>query len=67
MPSHARLVGRTMSNLPKGTKLPWHRVVNSQLKISNPNNPELQARRLRKEGVEFVGARIARGCRWDTD
>ena len=22
-PSHARFVGRTLSNLPKGTKLPW--------------------------------------------
>ena len=67
MPSHARLVGRTLSNLPKGSKLPWHRVVNAQLQISNPYNRELQIRRLRKEGVEFVGARVARGCRWDTD
>lgn len=67
MPSHARLVGRTMSNLPKGSKLPWHRVVNAQLQISNPHNRDLQARRLRQEGVEFVGARIARSCRWDTD
>ncbi len=67
MPSHARLVGRTMSNLPKGSKLPWHRVVNSQLQISNPHNRDLQIRRLKSEGVEFVGARVARGCRWDTD
>lgn len=33
-PSHARLVGRTLSKLPKDTKLPWFRVVNSQGKIS---------------------------------
>ena len=26
MPRHARLVGRTMRELPKGSKLPWHRV-----------------------------------------
>ncbi len=67
MPSHARLVGRTLSNLPKRSKLPWHRVVNAQLQISNPHNPDLQAKRLRREGVEFVGARVARSCRWDTD
>lgn len=67
MPGHARLVGRTMSNLPNGSKLPWHRVVNAQLQISNPHNGALQARRLRAEGVEFVGVKVARGCRWDTD
>jgi len=67
MPSHSRLVGRTLSNLPKGTKLPWHRVVNSQLKISNPHNPTLQKKRLLAEGVEFMGARIPAGYRWQTD
>ena len=49
MPRHARLVGRTLSNLPKGSKLPWHRVVNSQLHISNKGNAQLQQKRLLKE------------------
>ncbi len=33
-PNHARHVGKVLSKLPKDTKLPWFRVVNSQGKIS---------------------------------
>lgn len=33
-PSHARHVGKILSKLPKDSKLPWFRVVNSQGKIS---------------------------------
>jgi methylated-DNA-protein-cysteine methyltransferase-like protein len=33
-PGYARHVGKALGNLPKGSKLPWHRVINSQGKIS---------------------------------
>lgn len=57
----ARLVGKTLSNLPKESTLPWHRVINSQGKISlPPDSPsyEQQYKRLVKEGVEVVNGRI---------
>ena len=67
MPSHARLVGRILASLPKGSRLPWHRVVNASLRISLPEGPSarLQRQRLQREGVAFVGRRVARQCRWD--
>ena len=52
----ARLVGRTLRDLPQGSKLPWHRVINAQGRISlpprSPGHRE-QRRRLEAEGVEF--------------
>lgn len=65
MPQQSRLVGRILARLPKGTRLPWHRVINSQGKLSNPN-PERQKDRLEKEGVVFVKGRInLKTYRWD--
>ncbi len=58
MPAHARLVGRVLSRLPAGTKLPWHRVINAQGRLSNPN-PLRQKSRLEKEGVTFVNGRVS--------
>ncbi len=57
MPQQSRLVGRILARLPKGTRLPWHRVINSQGKISNPD-PGRQKERLEKEGIVFVNGRI---------
>jgi methylated-DNA-protein-cysteine methyltransferase-like protein len=68
MPRHARLVGRTLRELPAGTRLPWHRVVNAGLKISQrpgSGGHRLQRQRLEAEGIEFVGERIPRTFRWD--
>ena len=68
MPRHARLVGRTLRELPKGSKLPWHRVVNASLKISQrpgSGGHGEQKRRLLGEGVEFVGERIPKAYRWE--
>ena len=68
MPAHARFVGRTLSNLPRGTRLPWHRVVNASLSISlrEASGGHLaQRQRLEREGVEFAGQRVAGGCRWE--
>lgn len=52
-PNHARHVGKTLSKLPKDTKLPWFRVVNSQGKISLTGEAFLrQKARLAAEGIE---------------
>jgi methylated-DNA-protein-cysteine methyltransferase-like protein len=58
MPQQSRLVGRILSGLPKGTKIPWHRVINSQGKISNPN-PARQAELLADEGVILLNGRVS--------
>jgi len=65
MPQQSRLVGGILARLPKGTRLPWHRVINSQGKLSNPN-PERQKDRLEKEGIFFINGRIdLKTYRWN--
>lgn len=65
MPSHARLVGRILSQLPADTKLPWHRVVNSQGKITNPGRVRQEAR-LAEEGVNLLNGRVSlKLFRWE--
>ena len=67
MPSHARYVGRTLRDLPHGSNLPWHRVINASLKISlrtTGDSHSLQKQRLEAEGISFVGPRVARLHRW---
>ena len=52
----ARLVGRTLRELPAGSKLPWHRVINAQGQISLPvgsTGHDRQRSRLAAEGIEF--------------
>jgi len=56
LPGRARLVGQTMSRLPQGSLLPWHRVINSQGRISFPagsHQAKLQRRLLEMEAVPF--------------
>jgi methylated-DNA-protein-cysteine methyltransferase-like protein len=65
MPQKSRLVGRVLSQLPKGTKLPWHRVINSQGRISNPD-PARQKEKLEREGVVFINGRVSlKNYRWE--
>ncbi len=57
----SRFVGTTLRNLPRDTKLPWHRVINSQGKISLPEHHpgrRLQESRLSEEGVAFVKGKV---------
>ena len=54
LPRHARLVGRTLRDLPSGTPLPWHRVVNSAGRISLRPGAARQRTRLTREGVRFT-------------
>ncbi|MFT5579170.1 MAG: methylated-DNA-protein-cysteine methyltransferase-like protein [Paraglaciecola psychrophila] len=62
LPGAARLVGNVLKKLPKDSHLPWHRVINSQGKLSLPENSRsyrLQRQRLTAEGVVIKGARIS--------
>ena len=69
-PSHARYVGTTLRNLPHGTKLPWHRVVNGKGQLSFPYNSQpwrLQKSRLEAEGIVFTGKGFSlRYFQWQT-
>lgn len=57
----ARLVGRTLSQLPEDTTLPWHRVVSAGGRLSlpagSPSGDEQRAR-LRDEGVSIHNERV---------
>lgn len=67
MPQQSRLVGRILRQLPKNSKLPWHRVINSQGRITNPN-PEPQRERLEAEGVSVLDGKILlRSYQWLID
>jgi len=59
-PQAPRQVGRIIAQLPEATTLPWHRVVNSQGRISRRpgDSPARQRRLLEDEGVVFVAGRV---------
>lgn len=57
----ARFVGATLKKLPKDSKLPWHRVINAQGRISfPPSHPNFIRQKilLESEGVEFNNDKI---------
>jgi len=57
----ARQVGALLKSLPCDTTLPWHRVVNSQRKISFAKDSEQfnkQKRLLQDEGIIFIKDKI---------
>ncbi|MDH1007655.1 MGMT family protein [Pseudomonas nicosulfuronedens] len=57
----ARLVGRILSQLPEGTRLPWHRVIAAGGRISLPLGTvsgNEQRARLRAEGVRIHNDRV---------
>jgi len=57
----ARWVGRTLSQLPGDTKLPWHRVLGAggriSLPVGSPSGDEQRAR-LRSEGISVLNNRV---------
>lgn len=59
-PGYARHVGKALGNLPEDSKLPWHRVVNSQGQISLKGaDLQRQRKRLLDEDIECnVNGRI---------
>lgn len=68
LPRQARRVGRVMSQLPTGTRIPWHRVVNAAGRISMPKGSRgyrEQSARLRQEGVTVRSGRLTLAAvRW---
>ena len=68
LPGAARFVGFALKNLPKNSKLPWHRVINSQFKISDRNSESMrsQKERLVAEGLKFDKNRVLRNQLWRT-
>lgn len=58
-PRHARHVGNALANTPASVKIPWHRVVNAQGRISlrrtnwQNGSDDLQRILLEAEGVVF--------------
>jgi methylated-DNA-protein-cysteine methyltransferase-like protein len=67
-PNAARWVGRTLKHLPSDTRLPWHRVINAQGKISFPEGTEawtVQRDKLADEGILLHNGRIRlKDCQW---
>jgi|10_taG_2_1085330.scaffolds.fasta_scaffold00009_8 methylated-DNA-protein-cysteine methyltransferase-like protein len=61
-PRHARFVGRLMSQLPKDTRLPWHRVLRADGCIALAGTPsgEIQTQRLLDENIPVLGDRVPR-------
>jgi methylated-DNA-protein-cysteine methyltransferase-like protein len=68
LPRRARLVGRVLSALPTGSRLPWHRVVAAGGRIAFPEGSasrQKQVARLRREGIEVAHGRVnLRRCGW---
>ena len=61
MPRAARRVSQAMSWAPRAMKLPWHRVINAQGKISIPEDSpwhEKQKSLLQEEGVVFLKGKV---------
>ncbi|MEZ9789915.1 hypothetical protein BCT94_13415 [Vibrio breoganii] len=66
-PGYARQVGAILSNLPDGSALPWHRVINSKGEISlKGEDLQRQKSRLVEEGIVFspTGKVKLRQFRW---
>ena len=66
LPGYARYVGTTLSRLPAGTKLPWHRVVNASMKLAERSGSRMieQRRLLEAEDVTFLGQKIPSHYHW---
>lgn len=60
-PRHARQVGYAMRDLPQGSELPWHRVLNARGEVSARAAvgwEDVQRGLLEQEGVELVRERV---------
>lgn len=63
LPRQARQVGYALHALTGQSPLPWHRVVNARGEVSVRGDgmgfEQVQAQLLKKEGVRFVGGKLA--------
>lgn len=60
-PGTARAVGRSLSKLPEGSKIPWHRVINSKGTLSFPVDSDRyaeQKKRLQEEDICLNAGKI---------
>jgi len=68
-PNGARWVGRQMGRLPRGSGLPWFRVINASGRSSIPldeSGLNRQLRLLQREGVLVIDGRISlKRFQWD--
>ncbi|WP_068546916.1 MGMT family protein [Thalassotalea crassostreae] len=71
LPGRARMVGRALGDAPSTMEVPWHRVINSQGKISFPigsEHFEKQKGLLQSEDVVVINGRIKLGqFQWQPD
>lgn len=61
LPKAARRVSQALRRAPRDMELPWHRVINSQGKISFPENSsgwQRQKDMLETEGVVFLNGKV---------
>ena len=62
LPKHARLVGYVLKHVAEDADLPWHRVINSQGKISlnklDEHGHNVQQQKLLEEGVAVLASKI---------
>lgn len=59
LPGRARLVGRTLSQLRAGSRLPWHRVLRADGHLApRGGGEEQQQRRLEAEGIAVQRQRV---------
>lgn len=62
IPKHARLVGYVLKHLDQESSIPWHRVINSQGKISvmriNEKRGNIQQQLLADEGIYLLNNKI---------
>src|SRR6185503_7676876 len=59
IPLRARQVGYALHSLPRGSSVPWHRVINAQGRIStrpNSGGDLIQRALLEREGIRFDAA-----------
>lgn len=68
MDGHARLVGYAMHALPRGSNVPWHRILSATGRISLPGpSGKRQRALLEAEGILFLpsGKVDMKSCRWN--
>ena len=61
LPKAARFAGTSLKGLPKATRIPWHRVINAQGRISLPPSSasyQEQHQRLTQEGVLIRNGKV---------